>query len=242
MPEKTFLLQTDQTVEYVRVTPQLVPRCLEVMRTSFYPHETVCAALQLGNHPECFAEMDAITTDVIKEGVSIAAIDKATGLVAGVSINKIHVQGDADFTEKHIQNCQHSQSRNVLRWMRDVDHKLDIHEHCKVQTVMELMFVCIAPEFRKRGIARKLFEVSVKLAKSGFRPIFHPGQTFDRFRPPEVVTAICTSLVTQKIARNMNFQIADRIQFRQFGCYDRINLGEAVGLSVDSLTYEYLRI
>lgn len=61
------------------------------MHKSFYINENVCVALGLPDRPECFVEMDKLVSWVAEDGISIVAVEKATGKVAGVAFNKLHV-------------------------------------------------------------------------------------------------------------------------------------------------------
>ncbi|ERL95221.1 uncharacterized protein LOC109535764 isoform X1 [Dendroctonus ponderosae] len=253
MKQKTiWSTSEDGSIEYVQITEGLLQESLEAMHRSFYINENVCVALGLPDRPECFPEMDKLVSWVAEDGISIAAVDKATGKVAGVAFNKLHVcvediltgTDTMDVFAKHLKLCEHSEVRNLLQWMCDIEKIFDICEHCKVKTAMEIMFVGILPEFRKRGIAKKLFEVSISIAKRLSHgkedKVISNGTTLAITRPPEIVTAICTSFITHKIAEQLRFELGAEIGFDRFE-YDGRSLASKIAHS-QNLTFEFLRL
>ncbi|XP_066260495.1 uncharacterized protein [Euwallacea similis] len=216
------------------------------MQDSFYVNENVCIALGLPDQPESFGEMDLLLKWAAKDGISIAAIDKETGKVVGASFNKLEESKPPEFYSKYIKSCKHSAAKNVAKWMVDMGKVLDIFEYCKVQSGVEIMFVGILPEYRKRGIAKKLFEVSIDVAKSLNQGkedvrISIDGGALEIAQPPKIVTAICTSFVTQKIAKDLKFKRAGEFSFNQF-VYDGVTLESRVPSDTESITYEYVRL
>lgn len=149
-----------------------------------------------------------------------------------------------DVFAKHLKLCNHPEVRNLLQWMCDIEKMFDICEHCKVKTAMEIMFVGILPEFRKRGIAKKLFEVSISIArrlcKGEEAKVTSNEKTLVITRPPEIVTAICTSFITHKIAKQLKFELATEISFDRF-VYDGRSLSSKIPHS-QNLTFEFLRL
>lgn len=121
----------------------------------------------------------------------------------------------------------------------------NIFDHCDVKSLIEIMFVGILPSFRKRGIAKELFKVSIDIArelKAGNNvKVSVNDSTLALGNPPEIVTGIFTTFVTQKIARSLNFQLATKINFDKF-VYDGYSLSTKVNNDTPYLTYEYLKL
>lgn len=61
------------------------------MRKSFFIDENVSIAVQLQKHPNAIKELEELSINAAKDGVSIVAIEKSSGTVAGASFNKIQV-------------------------------------------------------------------------------------------------------------------------------------------------------
>ncbi|KAL1497081.1 hypothetical protein ABEB36_008100 [Hypothenemus hampei] len=246
MPETTvWATNEDGSIEYVQITKNLLQEALDVMHRSFYINENVCTALGLPEHPESFPDMDHLVRLVAKDGISIAAIHKETGKIAGVSFNNLQTFSLSVDYKKCIKACTSPITRNIIQWMSDVDDSINIFEHTKTDTGIEIMFVGILPEFRKRGIAKKLFEVSISLAKKMNEgidvriPI--DEDKLEIVRPPEIVSAVCTTFVTQKIAKSFQFETAKVLDYEQF-VFDGIPLSEKISKTTKNLTYEYYRL
>lgn len=102
--------------------------------------------------------------------------------------------------------------------MIDVDAIVDLFEHCKVDSLLEVMFLGILPEFRKRGIGKKLCEISMRVAKSlkngeNVKQALEIGKTLPLEPAPQIVSALFTSPTSQKIGRALNWEIAARTSY-----------------------------
>lgn len=89
------------TIEYVSLTKDILPKALETMQKSFYLHENICVAFDVPNQPESFSEMDGLLHRAAVDGVSVVAIDKGTGEIAGAAFNKLEVRFQNYLNEKN---------------------------------------------------------------------------------------------------------------------------------------------
>ncbi|XP_030747989.1 uncharacterized protein LOC115876380 isoform X3 [Sitophilus oryzae] len=215
------------------------------MQKSFYINENVCMACGVPQQPECFPELDGLLRRTATDGVSIVAVDKASGVVAGAAFNKLEESGHSDFFSEYAKCLKYSASKGVVQWMADADRMFDIYEHCKIDSLMEVMFVGILPTFRQRGIAKKLFEVSIELARelrTGRNvKLSVDERKLDIGRPPEIVSALLTSFITQKITRDTSFKVGKKMYFDWF-VYDGRPLSEVIGPQTPFFTFEYYRL
>jgi ribosomal protein L18E len=62
-----------------------------VMRESFFPHENISKALRLNERTRASAQIERLAKLAANDGVSIVALEVATGRVIGVAFNKIQV-------------------------------------------------------------------------------------------------------------------------------------------------------
>ena len=65
---------------------------IQVMRESFFPHESISKALRLNERPRASIQTERIARISANDGVSIVAVEVATGRVVGVAFNKIQVK------------------------------------------------------------------------------------------------------------------------------------------------------
>ncbi|KAL1497080.1 hypothetical protein ABEB36_008099 [Hypothenemus hampei] len=216
------------------------------MQRSFYMEEVICQAYNMHNQPESFPEMDFLLVRAALDGVSVVAIDKESGKVAGAAFNKLEEPEQGNFLTYYEKICQNFASKSVTRWMWQIEklftmaNKKNIFEFCNVNCVMELMFLGVLPEFRKRGIAKKLCEVSICLAKDLYRGLNVKTPIDDDLLqsgcPPQAVTGIFTSPVTQKIARDLQFSNAAKFEYH-INNNDIQFRGDSIGVS-----YDYLKL
>lgn len=64
---------------------------MDVMKNGFFKDEQVALAVELNKEPGADDELLALCLRAARDGVSIVAIDKSSGKVAGASFNKILV-------------------------------------------------------------------------------------------------------------------------------------------------------
>ncbi|KAF7285017.1 hypothetical protein GWI33_012332 [Rhynchophorus ferrugineus] len=222
---RVWATSEDGTIEYVSLTKDTLPKALETMQKSFYVHENVCLAFDTPNQPESFPEIDGLLIRAAVDGVSIVAIDKITGEIAGAAFNKLEEPEQSEFYPEYLKNLRYSASKGVTIWMYDIENMFDIFDYCKVNSLLEIMFVGILPSFRKRGIAKKLFEISIDIA-----------------RELKVGNNVKVSLDESTLALGNPPQIiATKIYFDKF-VYDGCPLSSKIDKATPYLTYEYLTL
>lgn len=79
-------------LKYVSLTPYYLQDTLNIMRNYFFKEESVSRAIGVHKNPEAISELDELVLDIINDGVSVIAVEKETGKVAGSLLNKIIVR------------------------------------------------------------------------------------------------------------------------------------------------------
>lgn len=80
------------TIEYVSYSQKdHYDGTIELLHKEFYRYEVTCAAVNLESDLESQLELDELVRNVLRDGVSIVAVEKSTGKVVGAAINKIQV-------------------------------------------------------------------------------------------------------------------------------------------------------
>lgn len=105
--------------------------------------------------------------------------------------------------------------------MIDADATVNLFEHYNVDCIMEVMFLATLPEYRKKGLGKKLFELSVEVCRALLRgePVKRPvddNVTLPLEPVPKVVSSILTSFITQKITKDLGFIKLNEISFEKF--------------------------
>lgn len=129
--------------------------------------------------------------------------------------------------------------------MLDVDVECDLFNVCKVDCMLEIMFIAVLREYRGSHIGVNLFEVSINLAKmlkSGENckvPLNDEVLTAEPI--PKAVCAIFTSNVTQNIGKKFHFCTAKKISYDKF-VFNGKKFSERIGSETPFTTVEYLTI
>lgn len=129
--------------------------------------------------------------------------------------------------------------------MIDSDASCNLFELYNVDCLMEIMFMATLPEYRGKGIGRKLIEVSIDLAKE-----LHLGNNIKvsiddkqlQLEPvPKLVSAIYTSFITQKLGKALGFTKVAEISFETF-MYKGKSFASRIGDHTPSTTVEAIRV
>ncbi|KAJ8970289.1 hypothetical protein NQ317_019685 [Molorchus minor] len=245
---KLWGVSDDGTIKFVSLTPRHLEGALEVLRKGFYPYESVCIAVKLAQYPQAVADLDQLMTRVSEDGVSIVAIESDTEKVVGVAFNKLQVKntsGDKSFFEKHAELCTHPSSQRLITFMVEADATCDLFEYCHVDCILELTFLATHPEYRRRGIARKLTEITLELARCLAKGE-NVRQSMDETElclesVPGIVSALFTSPTSQKIGRALGWEIAKKISYENF-VYEGKSFACILGKDRTDTTLEYKRL
>lgn len=104
-----------------------------------------------------------------------------------------------------------------MDFMIGVDSETDVFELYNIDTLLELMFLATLPEWGRRGVGTELIRYTIHLARELSQGIgveeIHPQL---RAMRPKAVTAIFTSIFSQKGGRANNFKVINTIPYTRF--------------------------
>lgn len=95
------------------------------------------------------------------DGVSLIALDKEDGTLAGIAINCITKKNGADWGYTQISGPL----KAVLKFLGKLEEGHDIFSELETDQGLELIFLCVKEKYSKQGIARKLTEQTLEIAK-----------------------------------------------------------------------------
>ena len=102
MSGRVWARSEDRTVEWVSMRADQLAAAIDVMRESFFPNETISKALLLNERKRASTQVERLAKLAANDGVSIVAVEVATGRVIGVAFNKIQVNTASHFTTLQI--------------------------------------------------------------------------------------------------------------------------------------------
>ncbi|XP_072947567.1 uncharacterized protein [Epargyreus clarus] len=207
---------------------------LNVIRQAFCQDEYVCIGAEVNKNPLAAEELLELCADAALDGVSLVAVEVATGEVASVAFNKIQVQTSSSSEKPFFEifaeeRCKQESSRSLIQFMANVDGRCNLFEKCGVDCSLEIMFLATLREHRKQNLATILCKVSIDLARKlkegpvasmtvedlGLKyAIIKPRKTVTN--TPKICQAIWTSFLSQKVGKALNFTVHLTVPFTEF--------------------------
>ncbi|XP_064086465.1 uncharacterized protein LOC135201446 [Macrobrachium nipponense] len=163
----------------------------ELVDVGFVPKEPVCVGIK-----STAQEMAPFVADVgnrgLRSGASIGIRKKPSGRIIGVMSNFVVTPGDSEiFQETKYDEEKSNWYSNV---MRDFSSGVDVFQG-KFNKCLELMILCIHPDYTGKGLAKKL----VKLSEEKGREI-----------GCDVASIQATNIITYHISKKLGFQEVHR--------------------------------
>ncbi|XP_068905198.1 uncharacterized protein [Tenebrio molitor] len=210
MEVKTWPIVTG-SIRYELLSPKYLDSACDVIKNALFVSGHINKAIGIPNDPEALAELDQLPRTTAKDGVSVVAIDQNTDKVAGVAFNKLLVKSEP-FFEDLAKSFKNQKSRQILDFIVTTEGICDLFDVCQVDCVMEIFLLGTSPEYRRQGIAKKLCEVSIEIARNLSNGInikrALDGRELVLTPVPRAVTAIFNSFIPQRIGRQLGFEIA----------------------------------
>ncbi|XP_063914392.1 uncharacterized protein LOC135130873 [Zophobas morio] len=243
MENVVLATSSDGTIVYQKLTLRYLKQASLVTRQTLFKTGTVCRTLGVPQDPDALSELDQLPLEAAKDGISIIAVDKTTDKVAGVAINKLLVKSQP-FFQNFLHIFKNFKSRQIIEFILSTDNICDIFEHCGVDCVMEILFLGTSEEYRKKGIAKKLCELSVEVAQK-LRDGVDVKEAVDGGElglgpVPEAVYAMFTSFISQKIGRELGFEIAARRSMKRLEIMGEVVESSQVETPVTTVEYKLL--
>jgi GNAT superfamily N-acetyltransferase len=226
MEVKTWPIVTG-SIRYELLSPKYLDSACDVIKNALFVSGHINKAIGIPNDPEALAELDQLPRTTAKDGVSVVAIDQNTDKVAGVAFNKLLVGTKTlsrisrnfcsqvksePFFEDLAKSFKNQKSRQILDFIVTTEGICDLFDVCQVDCVMEIFLLGTSSEYRRQGIAKKLCEVSIEIARNLSNGInikcALDGRELVLTPVPRAVTAIFNSFIPQRIGRQLGFEIA----------------------------------
>lgn len=216
----------DGAIEFESLTEDTLDGALEVIRQSFFLHESVSIGVDLTSEPGASAELENLCLDAARDGVSVVAVDVASGQVVGVAFNKLQVRNNSEKSAFQLfsEECRCQSSKALVDFMIDVDARIDLFSHYNVDCIYEVMFLATLPSHGKRRIGELLMSSSIEIARELKRgnsvktPVAVAGENAlqNPTATPSLVSAIMTSKYSQKIAKKCGFESLLEVGYDEF--------------------------
>ncbi|XP_044267682.1 uncharacterized protein LOC123013306 [Tribolium madens] len=231
----------NDSIQCQQLTAEYVDETLNLIDISFFRYENVSKVLEIAKDPEALKELRQLTSAAAKDGVTLIAIDKTKNKVVGAALNKLQVRDNPAF-ETLSKSWKNPKSKAIVQLMVEIDSLCNLFDHCKTDCILELMFLTTLPEYRGQGIGLKLAEATLDVGRSLLKgtnvkkPV--DGQKLSLEPAPKIVSAIFTTIITQKIGRKLDWTIVAKKDFEEFE-FEGKNFGTVIGKETPTVTLEY---
>uniref|UniRef100_A0A182LUL8 N-acetyltransferase domain-containing protein n=1 Tax=Anopheles culicifacies TaxID=139723 RepID=A0A182LUL8_9DIPT len=204
-------------IEILRYEDRYRHQSMEVLRRSFFLHESVCIGSEVNITPQAQCDLELLCTEVANRGVTLIARHSPTDTILGVAFNILQTlnQRDANsyFEQFHDSKCTTDSSRSVLNYMIAMDAKVNLFEMYNVSCVLDIMYLSTLPAYAGHGIATKLVEQSIQLAED-----LKTGKTVlnSSNSRPQLISALFSSRISQRVGEKIGFQFIKEVPHSEF--------------------------
>ncbi|XP_067614977.1 uncharacterized protein [Eurosta solidaginis] len=210
-------------LEIRSLTKADLEKALDILDSSFFLHESVCNAceINLPENTQARAELRELCRITAEDGVSLVAKHVKSGEIVGITFNKIQYippKGQESFFIQFRNEHTHSpQARGLMDFMINVDAEKDVFELYKMDALLELMFLATSTKWFHCGVATELTRYTIALARELSQGIgIEEVHSELRAMRPKAVTAIFTSLYSQKAGRSQGFKVINTVPYTRF--------------------------
>ncbi|KAK2585365.1 hypothetical protein KPH14_010042 [Odynerus spinipes] len=215
-----LLVASYGAIEYTMLTKERLEDALRVQASTMLSENI---AIGVGMFEEAGApeEMQLVFREVVKDGISIIAVDTSTGEVVGVGFNKIHIplkDGEEDALASFVENnIKHRSCHELINFLNDIESKVNFFERYNADAVMEIFYIATDSRYRGRGIGSRLMEscleVGKKLQSGEIKKVLMSEEIVYECAVPKAAFAVCTTNFTHRIAEKLNFEALAEVRY-----------------------------
>ncbi|XP_037955575.1 uncharacterized protein LOC119685384 [Teleopsis dalmanni] len=205
------------------LTQDKLEEALNILDASFFLNESVCngCEINLPENRQSRLELRELCRITAEDGVSLVVVEATSGKIVSVAFNKIQFLPDNNeepFFIKFRNESTHSiQAQALMDFMIEVDGKVDVFSMFKIDSLCELMFLATLPDYERNGFGNMVTKYTIELTRELSQGIGLDDINPDlRTKRPKAVTAIFTSLFSQKIGKLNDFQILSTNPYTEF--------------------------
>ena len=146
---------------------------IEFMAKFFYPKETICRNLNLWTDGIVNDTMHRVLTGVLKQGLSLMAVDRTTNKLVGTMTNCIHTASSRNWMDG-ILTTKYAVDPNWKIFSSIHSVRVDIARDGAVYQMDELT---ILPDYNGMGLGKQLLRISDDLGVEVGYEIYHSTST-----------------------------------------------------------------
>ncbi|XP_008547452.1 uncharacterized protein LOC103571178 [Microplitis demolitor] len=220
------------------LTYETLDGALNVIRTSFFTDENMSKGCGLLSEPGASEEVEQLILEIVKDGISIVAKDVITNEVVGTIFNKLFKpQTGNEISEIEIfrDNFKHKASKCFIDVYVDVESRVDLFKLYNANCTMEMTFLAVNRDYRRRGIAGLLVSSSLELGRQLYKgmpvktPVNIDGKSITNADDiPSIASVTMTAKYSQKLLDKFAFDKVIEVSFNEV-MFEGRSLSEKIG-------------
>lgn len=203
-------------IEFILYKDEYYDELRDAIYNVFFQTECVATGIML-NEPEAEqsrSELMWFIRETLNDGLSVIAREVKTGKLVGHVINKLQVPNqpnELSFLDNFVKNiCRGDECCEMMRLLIELESEVNLYDLYNVDTMLEIMFLGVLPEYQRKSIGLKLVEVSLEVArdvKCGIASHLLPPEMRKYGRELQVATAIFASNYSKRIGDVLGFRV-----------------------------------
>ncbi|XP_015188938.1 PREDICTED: uncharacterized protein LOC107073047 [Polistes dominula] len=220
--ESQLILQ-ESGIDYVLLTKDKLDDALRIQASTMV-HENIAIGMGMFEEPGAPEEMQLIFKEVVKDGISIIALESETKEMTGVIFNKMHIplkEGEEDELGKFVnQNIKHSSCIELTRFLNNFESTVNLFEKYETDAILEMFYIAVDTKYRKRGIGLGLTKSSLTLGKmlqkGEIQKISMGGDIVLKNAMPNVAIAVYSSNYSIRIGEKLGGEFLAELLYEDY--------------------------
>ncbi|KAK9875612.1 hypothetical protein WA026_009410 [Henosepilachna vigintioctopunctata] len=185
-------------IRYELIEESRYNEILDYLKNHFHD-EPLNMAVRLFEKGETCERLEEYDLNTMKDGLSYVAIDSESGRIAGTILNGISHRGDVEEELEKMKSIDDIKFNRLMGLLFTNNADVELFKKYNVDKIFELRILSVDNDFRGKGLAQKLMEMSEQLAQEqGFT----------------LLKVDATSFFTQKICTKLGYKTMKSIVYK----------------------------
>ncbi|XP_071541783.1 uncharacterized protein [Panulirus ornatus] len=150
-------------IEYVVLSMADIAEVEDLLALEFYPREN----LSKGVHEDGNKSREGMHSKMVRlclaSGLTVGARDKATGSLVGVRTSYLTTRESERKSKEEKAKYSSEEERRMYVLLEKAKNSHDMFQDSKVKKVVDFDRLCVREDYCRRGIAKKMVEMSMAL-------------------------------------------------------------------------------
>ena len=179
-----------------KVQPNRYEEFVDFIYEHFFPYERLAIASGMDKKPDLKVRPAYLSW--LADGLSLAVVENTTDRIVAIALNFILRQSDSSPSQDEALN---DENRIIWNLLDDLEKDYDIFQQFNTNRGLELLFLGVHQQHCGKGLAKKLTEKTLELAKEA-------GFTFVKSNP--------TAKATSHIFEILGFETINEMKVKDF--------------------------